>query len=237
VARRTRAQRFLRAYAAIETGLRALVAADRHLRFYDLVDRAASKSPAVAAHLNALKEYADLRNAIAHGDPIRPLADPYESTVRGIEGIAEVILAPPLLIEALKVPEVETCRGDTPLLDAALAMKRGDFSQLPLVEAPTITALLTAETVMRFVAHQAKSLHSLATATVRDALPHAERQDNYMVVSGSATVFDAIGAFERASRAGTSLDAIVVVDPAATSPVLSIVTTFDMPVLLAAARR
>ena len=233
--RPSRAQRFLSAHSAIERQLRAVVAADTHLRFYNLVDQAALVSPAVEAHKYQLKEFADLRNAIAHGDPLKPLADPYERTVRQIEAIAAVILAPPLLVDVIDVASVKTCVESDRLLDAVITMRTGDFSQLPVIDNGMVAALLTAETVMRHLA-AVPSPAALISTTVGDALPDTEDPDNFVTLGTDATVFDALLAFDRYTARGATLDAIVVAQEP-DSLLRSIVTAFDMPKLLEAARR
>jgi len=233
---RSRANRFLDAFNGIEHVLRERIAADRGLRFYDLVDRVASSNSAVAAFALDLKQYADLRNAIVHGrGDGRPIADPYPDTVNSIEHIRALLESPPRLTECIVVSRVETCTADTPVLAAAKVMKYGDFSQMPVLDGATPYALLTAETVTRFLAELAPDrIGEIASATVSEVLPFAEFGDNWATAGTDATVFDAIDLFRRASTAGRSLDAILVTDA---STLLTIVTPFDMPLLLLAAGR
>jgi CBS domain-containing protein len=231
---RSRADRFIAAFHAIEQSLRSRVAADRHLRFYDLVDRVAAEDAGVDAFRLDLKEFADLRNAIVHERGSgRAIANPYPDTVAAIEGIRDLLASPPLLVDVIRIEDLKTCQPTTPILEAARVMRAGDFSQLPVVNgSDVVTALLTAETITRFVGASGtcKEL-SLVDATVADALPHAERFDNYMIVDVDATVFRVIGQVRTASDEGRSLDAVIVSD--GVGPV-TLATPYDMPRLLAA---
>jgi hypothetical protein len=150
---RSRADRFLAAFNQVEQLLRDRISADRHLRFYELVDRAARSDATVAAFAIDLKEFADLRNAIVHERGSgKPIANPYPETVAAIEATCELIRTPPRVSDVIRVDRVETCEPRTLVLDAASVMRTGDFSQLPVIIDGKVAALLTAETVMRFIA-------------------------------------------------------------------------------------
>lgn len=234
----SRADRFLGAFSAIERRLRVIAEADRGASFYALVDRAGQRSRAVLQFGVDLKEYADLRNAIVHerGDG-RPIADPREETVTAIEVIQKVLEDPPRLLQVLKV-SVQSCGSADPIGLAARQMYDGDFSQLPVYDGHSFVALLTAETVARWLAASLESgIGLVEEAPVRNVLGYAEDQDNHQLVSRDATVFDALQSFDIYSARGKSLDAILVTHAGKRDEkLLGIVTIYDIPRLLAAVR-
>lgn len=232
------AERFLAAFSGIERRLRELAGADRSASFYALVDRTAQRNRAVRQFSTDLKEYADLRNAIVHerGDG-RPIADPYEATVVAIEEIRNILDDPPRVLRVLKVA-VEACRADDPVGRAARQMYEGNFSQLPVYDDGALMALLTAETVARWLAASLEDGGGLVEeAPVREVLRYAEDPDNYQLLTREATIFDALRLFDEYSERGKSLDAILITHAGKrdTKP-LGIVTVYDMPRLLAAIR-
>lgn len=232
------AERFLAAYSGIERKLRELGGADRNASFYALVDRAAERSRAVHQFRIDLKEYADLRNAIVHErSDGHAIADPYEGTVGAIEEIRKMIEDPPRVLQVLHV-SVQTCHGDDPVGSAARQMYDGDFSQLPVYEDGSFVALLTAETVARWLAACLESgIGLVEEAPVREVLGYAEDPDNHQLLSREATVFDALRLFDEYSERGKSLDAIVVTQAGRRdAKPLGIVTIYDIPRLLAAIR-
>jgi predicted transcriptional regulator len=229
---RSRAERFLSAFHGVEALLRARLAADRRLRFYDLVNEVAKLDPTVAAFRLDLMEFADLRNAIVHEGTGSAIANPYPDTVLAMERIASILASPPKLIDVIRVEMVETCGPETLVLEAARTMRRGDFSQVPVVVSRRVVALLTTETVTRFVSVVPDDdLPRLPGVLVSEVLPHAERDDNFEVVTPESTTFEAIELFRTAADAGRSLDAILAVDE---GRLVTIATPFDLPLLIRA---
>jgi CBS domain-containing protein len=232
------ADRFLAAFSGIERKLRELADADRSASFYSVVDRAAQQSRAVAQFRTDLKEYADLRNAIVHerGDGY-PIADPRDRAVHAIEEIRRVLEDPPRLLQVVKV-SVEACVVDDPVGRAARQMYDGDFSQLPVYDNGSFVALLTAETVARWLAACLEGgIGLVEEAPVRDVLAHTEDADNHRLVPRDATVFDALQLFDAYNERGKSLDAVLITHAGRREEkLLGIVTIYDIPRLLAAIR-
>lgn len=233
-----RADRFLAAFSGIERKLREIADADRSTGFYALVDRAAQRSRAVAQFRTDLKEYADLRNAVVHErSDGHPIADPREESVRAVEDLRRVLEEPPGLLRVGRVT-VATCSVDDPIGHAARQMYEGDFSQLPVYDGATFAALLSAETVARWLAASLQSgIGLVEEAPVRDVLTYSEDPDNYQIVARKSTVFDALQLFEAYSGRGKSLDAILITNAGRREErPIGIVTIYDIPRLMAAMR-
>lgn len=127
-----------------------------------------------------------------------------------IEEIRKIIEDPPRVLQVLQV-SVQTCHGDDLVGSAARQMYDGDFSQLPVYEDGSFVALLTAETVARWLAACLESgIGLVGEAPVREVVGYAEDPDNHQLLGREATVFDALRLFEEYSERGKSLDAIVV---------------------------
>lgn len=199
------------------------------MRFYALVDLAAASIPAVHQFAADLKEYADLRNAIVHGPRDSPIAEPFEQTVAHLDEISRLIREPPLLITKLAVGSVRTCMVDDALFATIELMRESRFSQVPAYDGDTFAALLTAETIMRWLAATAGG-SPLSGARVSDALPHAESEDNVVLVPATMDVFEALRLFDEYQESGRSLDAILVTEAGAEAAI-AIATIFDIPLL------
>ncbi len=233
----TGGERFLDAFAAIERLLRQKAGARREDRFSALVETAARRDPAVRRLAVDLKEYADLRNAIVHergGGHL--IAEPHESTVSRIEEIRTLLERPPQLGSLFHGP-VQVADPHEPVGTAAQQMRKGDFSQLPVYEGPAFIGLLTAETVTRWLAAMlAGGVGLVEEAAVADVLPHTEDPVHHCAfLPRDATAFDALDKFDRHASHGWSLDAILLThsgDP--NQRPLAIITTFDIPTLIAA---
>ena len=149
------------------------------MTFSALVNEAARTDPAVRRYLIDLKEFADLRNAIVHergtGEVI---AEPHEEAVETLESIFRKITDPPRIDRFLK--EVLTSTADEPIGVAAGLMRAGDFSQVPVYLAGTMVALLTAETIARWVAAAFESGVGLVEEeSIGIVLTHTEDEENH----------------------------------------------------------
>lgn len=233
----TSGDRFLDAFAAIERLLRQKAQARREDRFYGLVDIAANRDPAVRRMATDLKEFADLRNAIVHergGGHL--IAEPHETTVRRLEEIRLLLEQPPQLGSLFRRP-VSVAAPKEEVGAVAKVMRDGDFSQIPVYDQTRFVGLLTAETVTRWLAAMlADGVGLVEDAPVGDVLLHTEDPAHHcMFLARSSTVFDALDAFERHGAQGWSLDAILLTHSGGPDQVpLAIITTFDMPTLIAA---
>jgi CBS domain-containing protein len=227
-------ERFLAAYRAIETVLRRRVDTSAYVGFRALVHEAARKEPAVRRYEIDLRQYGDLRNAIVHEDRGgEPIAEPHLNVVDDLERIAALLSDPPKIGAHFAKPVV-TAAADQRVGLAARTMYDGRFSQLPVYASEGFLGLLTAETVMRWVAaHLTDDVGLLEEQPVADVLRYAEDPENHVFMSRDKTIFEALEAFERFSRDGKSLDAIIVTHSGrqSESP-LGIVTIFDFPRLL-----
>ncbi len=121
-----------------------------------------------------------------------------------------------------------------PVGEVAALMLDGDFSQVPIYSGRTFVALLTAETITRWLAAKlAGGIGLLEEAPVEDVLPHTEDPNNYVLLARDATVYDALGKFQEFSERGASLDAILLTQSGRREErPLGILTVFDIPRLL-----
>jgi CBS domain-containing protein len=225
--------RFLDAFAAIEKHLRRLVKADRHVPFAGVAARAAVKDAAVRRLRDPLLELAELRNLVVHSySRTAPLASPSEHAIGRIEAIKDELLSPPRLHPAF-AKAVATCRPADPVGVAARKMHQGTFSQLPVHDGVRLVGLLTAETVARWLAARlAEGVGLLEEEPVEAVLKHQEGGREWRLLGHTATVFDALEAFEECHRSGRVLDAVLLTPhgSAAEAPT-GILTTADLPEL------
>ena len=145
------AERFLNAYARIEQALRKIVAPDRFLKFYELVNCAAKSEPIVKEYRSDLLEFGELRNAIVHNRADgRVIAEPDDDAVAAIERIAAHLTAPPRVLPLFK-KKVITVASRDPISKAVMLLYRHSFSQLPVTEGGITVGLLTSNTITRWL--------------------------------------------------------------------------------------
>jgi predicted transcriptional regulator len=233
-----RSRRFLNAFHAIEAHLKKLSSRSRaggspRDTFYGLVDSAKGDA-AVYRFQFDLKEYADLRNAIVHERKGGlPIAEPHPDTVEAIEGILRQLVAPPKLVTKFR-KKVQTCRPEDPIRIPARVMRDHNFSQMP-VYGEEFLALLTSETIARWIGVAVGEDDIVIGATVAQVLREAEDTDNFVLLSADSTIFDAKEQFDDYQNRGKYLDAIVITQNGRRlEQPLGIVTIFDYPQLLGA---
>jgi predicted transcriptional regulator len=228
------ADQFLDAFTELEKLLRNRLKGQKGLSFAGMVERAATADPAIRRFETDLKELADLRNAIVHErSDGHPIADPYPTTVQWIERLVRLIKAPPR-VDTVAAHSVETCRPDDTVGFATGRMLAGAFSQLPVLSGRGIVALLTAETIARWVGASLQGdLGLIEEVTVEEVLAFTEDPHHHWEVTArDRTAFEALARFDYYATRGWSLDALLITaNGKPTEAVLGILTTFDIPKL------
>ena len=191
---------------------------------------AARNSAGVKSFEKDLREYAELRNAIVHDGTGLPLAEPHVQVVEHIEYIYKQLSAPPRLIS--KYNKVDICRPTDAISDVARTMRDGRYSQMPVYDGQAILGLITGETIARWIAYQLEKDELVMSEPVIEVMKYAEDQNNWDVLAGQATIYDAKDRFDQAFLARKSLDAILVTtNGRKTAPPVGIITIFDYPEL------
>ena len=229
-----RAEAFLNAFGEIEQALRRQLRASSSATFSELLIDGTRRSGAVRQYEVDLREYAELRNAIVHQRTDgHAIAEPYVEVVRHIERIRDRVARPPGLLPLAAQPVI-TCEATDDIGKAAMQMRQGNFSQLPVYEEGRFVQLLTAETIARWMAAALQDNQGLLEdVPVAEVLPHAETVDNVTFLGRAATAFDALEAFDAFFRRGRFLNAILVTERGsqAQKP-LGIVAVADIPAIL-----
>lgn len=223
--------RFLEAFNKIERHLRQVTKLDKHIPFYHVIDEASRSSRAVSYFSTDLKEFADLRNAIVHEDTNgHVIAEPNDRATNEIEHIASTLLNPPKVIP-LFCKDVSRLKTSDNVAEAVVFMFNQSFSQIPIYDDRKFFALLTTNTVARWLgACVGEDIFSLRETVIRTVLDYAEDQDNYCFLSKGATIFEALEKFHSYEKAGKRLEAILITENGKpTESPIGIITIWDLP--------
>ena len=224
--------RFLQAFNRIEKHLRREAQEDKFVSFGKLVRVAERRDGVVRRYAVDLHEFADLRNAIVHETTDgHVIAEPNDRTVQHIEAIAAALSEPPLVAPFIR--NVVTV-ADTSAIGEAVGLLEGrNYSQLPVTKQGKFYALLTSNTVARWLG-AAGDVVELSTP-VAEVLEHAEDDAAHVFIDRNATQFDVLEAFERPLRNGKILNALLITHSGEThEKIVGIVTASDLPTVLQA---
>lgn len=185
---------FLAAFNDIEAHLRSQLGAKRSDSFRWMVRLAEKKHLISKTQSEALDAFAELRNAISHGpyNNLRPIADPRPDTIAVIEHIRDLLLNPPLALEALPRQKVRSLRMDDPITKALEIIRTTEISQFPVYGDKGYVALLTTNTITRWVAADLSDNNTLDASTVAEVLDYAETSDSAVFLPHTATAQEII---------------------------------------------
>jgi predicted transcriptional regulator len=130
--------------------------------------------------------------------------------------------------------QVRTRASEESIGSALTDMREGSFSQLPVVKSGCVVALLTSETVVRWLASElANDIVSLQDTPIHAVLGHVEDKDHYCFLSRNASLHEVITKFEEFTSRGKDLDAILITDSGKPDQkLLGILTVYDLPGIL-----
>lgn len=226
--------RFLNAYCRIEEVLRQVTGASNHESFSSLLDHAAKINASFAQYKDDLKEYAELRNAIVHKRIAdRAIAEPHPNVVSRIESIADLITQAPLLEEHFR-KHVSICSPLDTVKQVLGLMLKGRFNQMPVYNGKRLVGFLSSDTIAFWLAERfADSDFVDPQIKIKDVLMHAPQQEEYAVLSGKNSIFDALELFDNHYKKGRRLKAIVITEHGNDdSNPIGIITTLEVPKLI-----
>ncbi|NLA11705.1 MAG: hypothetical protein GX883_06230 [Firmicutes bacterium] len=226
------ADRFLSAYTSIEQSLNKIVAPDRFMRFFELVRCACRTDPLVRQYKVDLLEFAELRNAIVHNRTDgRIIAEPDDEAVAVIERIAAHLLEPPQVLPLFK-KRVLAVGMEEHIGEAVKILYRRSLFQLPVFEKGITVALLTTNTITRWLGECYERETFPKDAAVKEVLEYTEHIDNFKIFGAEATLFEVQDLFYQYYQRGRKLDAILLTKTGSPSePLLGIITMRDLPLV------
>lgn len=143
---------------------------------------------------NQLRAYSDLRNAISHGRYRngQPIAEPLPETVAEITALRGLLTDPPTAMDLLGKQDVIVMRPDESIHRALKIMRKTPISQFPVYDGKKYVALLTTNTIARWVAADLDDNDHLDARAISDVLDYAERGDHAVFLPADATGFEVI---------------------------------------------
>jgi len=188
------AEKFLDYFNHIEKHLKSKYNNGYYMPFSDLVRKASAKEGVIKRYREDLFVYSDLRNVMVHNSRIngKIIAQPLNDVIEKIELIWDQVQHPKKVSKFKR--KVHYCFTDDKLLKALQFMHEHKISQIPIIERSEIVDVLNANHIADWLA--AKETVSPSETTIGDVLGNASRNNNFEIISGNMSVFDAAEIFK-----------------------------------------
>ncbi len=223
--------RFVDAYNRIDSQLKKLTNHTPDKAFSKTLEAAQKHYAHVRPFDNRLRQYAQLRNAIVHDSKNNIIiAEPHDSVVDDIEIIADTLDDPPRVTPMFQ-RDVVTESSDASLQEAVRVMAENSFSQLPISDDGRIDALLTSNTITRWLGRSANdAIFSTEETPIREVLDYQEDYDVFAFVARDTTQAKAVELFHEYATKGKRLEAILITHSGNSRETpIGIMTNWDIP--------
>ena len=233
-AERNRAVPFLAAFNSIEKFLRDELDAKRSDSFSWMARIAAKHGVITREQSETLQEFADLRNAISHGeyDDLRPIAEPLPETVDEIERLRDTIISPTLALEVVSNQRVVSYSPDTDIHEPLQTIAEDGLAQFPVYDGGECVGLLTTNAIARWVAAELTADDRIPATTVGDVLQHSGKLDQPIFLPRTVTAAGAVEALSTPLDSGAVPRlAILTEHGKPTQKPISVLAASDIPAL------
>ena len=146
------AKRFISAYNTIDQTLRQRHNIRRSLSFSDMIRKTVVVDYVVRKYEDELIDYGRLRNAIIHNSTDEQIiAEPHQNVVEEFEKIAELISAPPKVIDTVCTTNVLTVEHNTKLYDLVKLIYSSTFSNIPVYKNGGIIGVANGQKILDYI--------------------------------------------------------------------------------------
>ena len=216
--------KFIAIYNEIDHHLRDLLHRHEWVSFKELVITASKFNRVIRKYREDLLQFADLRNVLVHTFTGKIVAEPTDYTLGLANRIKQLIILPPAAIPKFE-KRVLTVQSNEKIKDVIKKMEQNNFSKFPVYDGNHFVGLLTAETIVRWLA----SSMNVSEARVGEVILHAKHKDNYTFVPKYVDLFQIAEAFEIYHRNGKRLDAILITNSGKMDEIpIGIITMYDI---------
>ncbi len=232
-----RAVPFLAAFNAIESFLRGELEAKKSDGFSWMARTAAKKGIITREQSETLQEFADLRNAISHGEyeDFRPIAEPLPETVEEIEHLRDTLIRPALAADIVAQQKVVTFAPGDDIHEVLTTITETGLAQFPIYDGGQCVGLLTTNAIARWVAAELSDDDRIHPATIEEVLEHTGRLDQPVFLPRTVTAAAAVEALTTPLDSGAMPRlAIVTEHGKPTQRPISVLGATDIPALAAA---
>ncbi len=219
------AERFLSAYARVESSLFKLARESHYIPFSQLLNRCAKESAVVSRRQNDLREYHELRNAIVHtrGKENEIIAEPCLSVTEDIEHIAYLLEHDRNIMGFVTSP-VRIVHPEDSIHYVYALMEKMHTSKLLVYDKQKYCGIVTLEEVAAWAMQEHPK-----DAPVKDIMT-SKKNERVLFLRSNVNVQVALRGFDKALNHGAVLLAVIITDHGnADEEPKGIITVADLP--------
>jgi len=227
-------ERFLAAFASIESAMEKKIKADRYVSYSEMVRRCASTDNSYHKYQRYLEEFGDLRNAIVHeridGEVV---AEPHLKLAEEIEQIAK-LLTQPEKVRDYFLRNVEFCYVDEMLESVLARLMKNRFSKMPVYDhSQKFIGLITTDAIAYYLAGNIVNIEKcMPNVTIETIMDLDDKYRSVGFVNVSTSLLNVVSEFENSLVQGKRLNAVIITqDGAMNQKPLGIVTMTDLPMI------
>lgn len=235
----TNAEKYIEIFKKIESYLAKKYANDDHKPFMEMVRDLKKNNNIIRMFCDELREYAELRNAIVHkysgGD--KPIAEPYNETVAGIERIYNTLIKPPTAYEKAVKP-IRSNKTTDRIIDVVKTMIEKTYTHIPILdEKGVFVGVFSESTIAKWLANSVENdgfiLAEVAVGEIKQHLEQGGDKFNaYEFVPRNMNIFDVQEIFSNAINKKERLGAVFVTENGSKhESILGIITSWDLPTI------
>ncbi len=223
---------FIELFSEIEQKLKTICNDEFHSNFAELLRKARGINAVVNQYASDLKEFAQLRNAIVHTRRENfVIAEPHPEVVSEIRRIHTLLHNPPRVASVMKQNPFYTT-SDCTITNLLQMLSEKGIMRCPVVNNGTITCLITAKTISRWLTQQPQNSIELSGKTVEELIPHTEKND-FSIIGENTDLVSLVGMFKNSIKKGTYIQAVLITkNGQADSPLKGIITPSDLPLII-----
>lgn len=223
-------ERFETAFNRIHNRLKTAAEKAESDAFMELLHVSARNHASVRAHLDELKQYAKLRNAIVHQktEANYYIAQPHTEIVERIEHIDEILAEPAEAMSIASSP-VHIVESDTPLVQVLEMIRDHKLNEYPVYDKGQCKGLLTGREILKWMANtHTEGKIDISSIQVKDILPE---KNEYIIsfVNREANIFDIEYTFEEHQSLNKKLEAVLITPEGGSDELpVGIITSWDL---------
>ena len=194
------AERFIKAYNALDHGLRTQYNFKRSMAFSDIIRRSVMLNSVIRKYEDDLVDYGRLRNAIVHnGSETEIIAEPHINIVEKLERIAKLVCTPPRVVDSICRKDVLCVNSNDTLEFVIERISKSGYSNLPVYDGNKLVGIANGQRILdclgKAIANDKNLDEFCKTVMIGDVVSSQISDIYYAIADENITLEEALNLF------------------------------------------